>query len=136
MIMKTLRRACGSLAPTCNILDRPFRRNQILDFANTTKALSRQACTKSFDPRSYAPDDRFSSDNVGTLLRKSILNQIPVDEAKARIELAACYRLFELAGWVLKPHRCRKLLHELINALFAEREYLQSFDSQSNRTKR
>jgi len=99
MIMKTLRRACGSLAPTCNILDRPFRRNQILDFANTTKALSRQACTKSFDPRSYAPDDRFSSDNVGTLLRKSILNQIPVDEAKARIELAACYRLFELAGW-------------------------------------
>merc|ERR1711915_590306 len=99
MIMKTLRRACGSLAPTCNILDRPFRRNQILDFANTTKALSRQACTASFDPRSYAPDERMGSDNVKTLLRRSILREVPEKEAKTRIELAACYRLFELAGW-------------------------------------
>lgn len=78
---------------------RAVSKNSLTAFA-TKGILYRQASTASFDPRSYAPDERMGSDNVKTLLRRSILREVPEKEAKTRIELAACYRLFELAGWV------------------------------------
>lgn len=64
------------------------------------KTAYRNVSSKSFDRLSYAPDERFGSATISALLHKSILNRVPVEEAKARIELAACYRLFGLAGWV------------------------------------
>lgn len=59
----------------------------------------RSASTTRFDPHQYAPDLRFGTASVGSLLQKSLLHEFSDDEAGTRIELAACYRLFELAGW-------------------------------------
>ena len=60
---------------------------------------SRFASTDAFDPKTHAPDERYGSVNLQKLLSKSILSEVAEDEAKTQIELAACYRLFELAGW-------------------------------------
>lgn len=50
------------------------------------------------------PDSRLRSANTRALLGKSLLESFSEDEAKTRIELAACYRLFELAGWNDSTH--------------------------------
>ncbi|KAG9604368.1 hypothetical protein KCU77_g294, partial [Aureobasidium melanogenum] len=92
-------RTCGLVARSGSILGQQSWCSRTPIFASTTRLAYRYSSTASFDPRSYAPDDRFNTDNVGALLRKSILKDVPVEEAKTRIELAACYRLFELAGW-------------------------------------
>ncbi|PHH90271.1 hypothetical protein CDD83_4106 [Cordyceps sp. RAO-2017] len=60
---------------------------------------SSTSSSSAFDPRNYTPDMRFSTAKVDALLQKSLLHEFGEDEAKTRIELAACYRLFELAGW-------------------------------------
>ncbi|KAH8802418.1 Adducin-related protein [Xylogone sp. PMI_703] len=60
-------------------------------------AAKRYAST--FSASTYTPDDRYNTPNVGGLLKKSILDTFTPQEAKTRIELAACYRLFEMKGW-------------------------------------
>lgn len=60
---------------------------------------NRLATNTAFDSKTYAPDERYSSSNIRNLLSRSILDEFSEDEAKTRIQLAACYRLFELAGW-------------------------------------
>lgn len=63
------------------------------------QGFARFASTNAFNPNDYSPDARYSSRNVDALLQNSILQEVSEEEAKTRIELAACYRLFELAGW-------------------------------------
>ncbi|KAL6233645.1 hypothetical protein BDW75DRAFT_251931 [Aspergillus navahoensis] len=52
-----------------------------------------------FLPQTYSPDSQYGSDHVSKLLKTSILSEFSEQEAKARIELAATYRLFGLKGW-------------------------------------
>lgn len=59
----------------------------------------KRALATAFDPGTYTPSPKFSSSQVREMLQKSILEKLPEDEAKMRIELAAAYRLFELKGW-------------------------------------
>ncbi|KAL2844088.1 Adducin-related protein [Aspergillus pseudoustus] len=59
----------------------------------------RRSFSSEFSPHTYAPDTQYSSDHVSNLLQTSILPEFSEQEAKARIELAATYRLFSLKGW-------------------------------------
>ncbi|KAG9676914.1 hypothetical protein KCU99_g2141, partial [Aureobasidium melanogenum] len=52
-----------------------------------------------FNPKTYTPNNAMNTEVVRNLLKKSIIQDVPVKEAKTRIELAATYRLFDLAGW-------------------------------------
>ncbi|KAH0274611.1 hypothetical protein KCU91_g5140, partial [Aureobasidium melanogenum] len=76
------------------VLSRPGRRSS---FAPLRSA--RFISSQPFDPKTYTPNNSFNTEVVSGLLKKSILKDIPEREAKTRIELAATYRLFELAGW-------------------------------------
>jgi adducin len=51
------------------------------------------------DNDEYYPNDKFSLSNVSSMLKKSVLNEFDDNEKKTRIELAACYRLFDRFGW-------------------------------------
>ncbi|KAL2813860.1 Adducin-related protein [Aspergillus granulosus] len=64
-----------------------------------TLAVAKRSFSSEFSPQTYAPDAQYSSDHVSKLLKTSILSEFPEQEAKARIELAATYRLFGLKGW-------------------------------------
>ncbi|KAL2808019.1 class II aldolase/adducin N-terminal [Aspergillus granulosus] len=64
-----------------------------------TLAVAKRSFSSEFSPQAYAPDAQYSSDHVSKLLKTSILSEFPEQEAKARIELAATYRLFGLKGW-------------------------------------
>jgi len=48
----------------------------------------------SFDPKTYFPDQRFSTQVVKERLSRSILHTVSEEEAKLRIQLAAVYRLY------------------------------------------
>ncbi|KAI7973365.1 hypothetical protein EIK77_008274 [Talaromyces pinophilus] len=61
--------------------------------------VARRSFSVEFSPQTYAPDTQYSSDHVSKLLKTSILSEFSEQEAKTRIELAACYRLFGLKGW-------------------------------------
>jgi len=54
---------------------------------------------KRFNRKTYFPDQRYSSAAIKERLAQSILHEFDDDEAAARIELAACYRLFGKFGW-------------------------------------
>ncbi|KAL3464844.1 Adducin-related protein [Aspergillus heterothallicus] len=69
-----------------------------LSIRDTTPAW-RRSFSSEFSPQTYPPDANYSSNHVSKLLRKSILSEFSEQEAKARIELAATYRLFGLKGW-------------------------------------
>jgi adducin len=47
----------------------------------------------------YYPVKQYSIENVGKILKNSILNEFSEQERQLRIELAACYRLFDMFGW-------------------------------------
>ncbi|PKX96895.1 Adducin-related protein [Aspergillus novofumigatus IBT 16806] len=64
-----------------------------------TWASARRSFSAEFSPQTYAPDAQYSSNHVSKLLKTSILSEFSEQEAKSRIELAACYRLFGLKGW-------------------------------------
>lgn len=65
----------------------------------STWAFNRRSFSSGFSPRTYAPEALYSSGHVSKLLQTSILSEFSEEEAKARIELAATYRLFALKGW-------------------------------------
>ncbi len=53
---------------------------------------------ETFNPTTYYPLEDYSAQTVKEKLSSSILNQFSVEEQKNRIELAACYRIFDLLG--------------------------------------
>lgn len=63
----------------------------------STTALRQQ--TNLFSPSTYTAVEEMSSSRIQERLSHSILGEFPVEEQKARIELAACYRLFGYFGW-------------------------------------
>ena len=50
---------------------------------------------KNFDARHHMPDARFSTPAVNYMLSTSLLSEFSSSESASRIELAACYRLFD-----------------------------------------
>ncbi|KAL0482782.1 hypothetical protein AKO1_014239 [Acrasis kona] len=52
-----------------------------------------------FDPSDYVPAEGFSTRNIRSILSKTLLPNYSIEEQKRRIELAACYRLFDLFDW-------------------------------------
>ncbi len=63
---------------------------------------------------SYFPDENFSTSKVNSQLRQSILHQFSREEQVNRIQLAACYRIFEMFGWTdtIYGHlTCRTMKH-------------------------
>ncbi|KAL2847410.1 Adducin-related protein [Aspergillus pseudodeflectus] len=73
---------------------RPFTTPLVPILAASTRSFATQ-----FSPETYAPDAQYSSEHISKLLKTSILSEFSEQEAKARIELAATYRLFGLKGW-------------------------------------
>ncbi|WFC96257.1 hypothetical protein MBRA1_002913 [Malassezia brasiliensis] len=63
----------------------------------STTALRRQP--ELFSPSTYTAVEELSNSRIQERLSRSILGEFPVDEQKARIQLAACYRLFGYFGW-------------------------------------
>jgi len=74
-------------------LRRLTRRDAALRLANVSRKSYATAA------ETYMPDERFSTNNVRRMLSESILNKVSESEMQARIELAACYRLFAIKGW-------------------------------------
>ncbi|WFC99525.1 hypothetical protein MYAM1_002270 [Malassezia yamatoensis] len=58
-----------------------------------------RADEKVFSPSTYTAVEELSTNRINERLSRSVLHEFPIAEQKARIELAACYRLFDHFQW-------------------------------------
>jgi len=76
------------------------------DEKTNTNAITRSQATEEnleyiFNPKTYTPGSyKFSRQYLRERLSRSILHEFSIDEQKARIELAAAYRLAAKNGWL------------------------------------
>jgi adducin len=80
--------------------------NEVASHNKERKAITRLRATEEdlqnvFNPKTYVPGSyKFSRQYLRERLSRSILHEFSIDEQKARIELAAAYRLAAKNGWL------------------------------------
>jgi hypothetical protein len=94
----------GSATPSDDRLHK--NANRVAPRDKDEKAITKSRATKEdlqnvFNPKTYIPGSyKYSRQYLRERLNRSILHEFSIDEQKARIELAAAYRLAAKNGWL------------------------------------